>query len=55
MQRYLSSLPEDPVLCKVKLKMAADQGEFGQLLNTLLSPDNDVRTQAEVMFSFIIS
>ncbi|KAK6633230.1 hypothetical protein RUM44_003831 [Polyplax serrata] len=27
--------------------MAADQGEFSQLLKTLLSPDNDVRTQAE--------
>lgn len=30
------------------LKMAADQGEFVQLLNTLLSSDNDIRTQAEV-------
>jgi len=28
--------------------MAADIDQFQQLLNTLLSTDNDVRTQAEV-------
>lgn len=28
--------------------MAADQAQFQQLLNSLLSIDNDVRTQAEV-------
>lgn len=28
--------------------MAGDQAQFFQLLNTLLSSDNDIRTQAEV-------
>lgn len=28
--------------------MAADQEQFYQILNTLLSTDNDIRTQAEV-------
>ena len=32
------------------LKMAADQGEFNQLLITLNSPDNEIRAQAEVIF-----
>lgn len=41
-------LPERAVFFKPILTMAADQGEFDQLLNTLLSPDNDVRSQAEV-------
>lgn len=31
--------------------MAADQAQFQQLLNSLLSIDNDVRTQAEVRTS----
>lgn len=28
--------------------MAGDQAQFFQLLNTLLSTDNDIRSQAEV-------
>lgn len=28
--------------------MAGDQAQFYQLLNTLLSTDNDIRSQAEV-------
>lgn len=34
--------------------MAADLDQFQQLLNTLLSTDNDARTQAEVRISFMI-
>lgn len=35
--------------CKCEI-MAADQAQFHQLLNSLLSTDNEVRTQAEVRF-----
>lgn len=34
--------------------MAADHEQFNQLLSTLLSTDNDVRTQAEVSKSLIL-
>lgn len=38
--------------------MAVDQTQFYQLLNTLLSTDNDIRSQAEVsamlMYYFIV-
>lgn len=33
--------------------MAAEQEQFRQLLTTLLSTDNDVRTQAEVCELFL--
>lgn len=33
--------------------MAGDQAQFYQLLNTLLSTDNDIRSQAEVSTYYI--
>lgn len=33
--------------------MAGDQAQFYQLLNTLLSTDNDIRSQAEVSPRYI--
>lgn len=34
--------------------MAGDQAQFYQLLNTILSIDNEIRTQAEVSNFFIV-
>lgn len=34
--------------------MAGDQAQFYQLLNTILSIDNEIRTQAEVSNLFIV-
>lgn len=34
--------------------MAGDQAQFYQLLNTLLSTDNDIRSQAEVSTNCVL-
>lgn len=42
------ALPTQPHLFGCQVNMAADQDRFQQILTSLLSTDNEVRTQAEV-------